>query len=165
MTYVLPLTAVGDAVYALLGGDATLVGLTPGGIVSDIVPGDHLYPMLWFELLHTTNYGGLGTKPGQGSMPGLNLRLHVFQSDYGTMRDAQAVAARAIELLFTTPLQVEGYRVCSNFPLPNVESIPLVDEILAGIVVKELVINLDLIVEEGDSVSFGSWVQGGGWHQ
>jgi len=148
MTYVLPLTALGDAVYALFVTDETLTGLTPGGIVSDVAPGDHAYPMLWFELLHGTNYGGLGTRPGRGSVPGINLRLHVFQSDYGTMRDAQIVMARAIELLFTTPLVVEGYTVCSGIPLPEINTIPLPDELLAGVVVKELVTSIDLILEE-----------------
>jgi len=151
MTYVLPLTALGDAVYALFvtdEGPGSLTELAPGGIVSDVPPGDHAYPFLWFELLHGSNYGGLGTRPGQGSVPGINLRLHVFQSDYGTMRDAQIVMARAIELLFTTPLVVEGYTVCSGIPLPEIETIPLADELLAGVVVKELVTTIDLILEE-----------------
>lgn len=147
MTYTLPLLAVGDAVYALLVTDATLGALVPGGVQSDVPP-TPAYPFLWIELLHGANYGGLGTRPGQGSMPGLSLRLHVFQSDYGTMRDAQIVMARAIDLLFTTPLVVDGYTVCSGIPLPEIETIPLPDELLAGVKVKELVTNVTLIVEE-----------------
>jgi hypothetical protein len=150
MTYVLPTKALGEAIYAVLLTDETLAGLTLGGVVSDVAPGDHLYPMLWFELLHSANYGGLGTKPGRGSMPGINLRLHVFQSDYGTMGEAEIVMARAIELLFdeAAPLVVGGYTVCSGIPLPEIETIPLADELLAGVVVKELVTNIDLILEE-----------------
>jgi len=147
MAYLLPLTAVGDAVYALFVTDAVLEALVAGGVQSD-VPANPLYPFLWVELLHGTNYGGLGTRPGHGSMPGLNLRLHVFQSDYGTMRDAQIVMARAIELLFTTPLVVEGYTVCSGIPLPEIETIPFPQEILGGVPVKELVSSIELIVEE-----------------
>jgi len=148
MAYLLPLTAVGDAVYALFQ-DATLTSLVPGGVQSD-VPQDPSYPFLWFEILQQANYGGLGTKPGKGSMPGLTLRLHVFQSEYGTMRDAQIVMARAIALLFddTTPLVVDGYTVCSGQPLPEIETIPLPDEELNGLKVHELVTNVDLIVEE-----------------
>jgi hypothetical protein len=143
----MPLTALGDAVYALLLTDEALGALVPGGVQTD-VPSDPQYPFLWFELLHQANYGGLGTRPGQGSMPGITLRIHVFQSNYGTMRDAQIVMARAIELLFTVPLVVEGYTVCSGIPLPEIETIPLPDELLAGVVVKELVTNLDLVLEE-----------------
>jgi hypothetical protein len=146
MTYVLPLQAVGDAVYALLQ-DAALATLATGGVCSD-VPQSPSYPFLWFELLHQANHGGLGTRPGQGSMPGITLRLHVFQSDYGTMRDAEIVMARAIEVLFTTALVVDGYTVCGGQPLPEIETIPLPDEELNGVKVKELVTNIDLIVEE-----------------
>jgi len=164
MAYVHPLLAVGDAVYALFVTDAGLTALTPGGVQSD-VPQDPSYPFLWIELLHQSNYGGLGTRPGQGSMPGLQLRLHVFQSNYGTMRDAQAVMARAIDLLFDSPLEVDGYTVCSGTPLPEIETIPLPWEELNGVKVLELVTTLDLIVEEG--VAAGAWMQhgwiDGGW--
>jgi len=146
MAYIFPLTAVGDAVYALFQ-DAALYALALGGVQSD-VPESPDYPFLWIELLHQANYGGLGTRPGLGSVPGITLRLHVFQSNNGTMRDAQAVMARAIELLFTTPLVVEGYTVCSGIPLPEIETIPLADEELNGVKVKELITNVDLIVQE-----------------
>lgn len=148
MAYVLPLTAVGDAVFALFQ-DAALNALATGGVWTD-VPQDPGYPFLWIEILQQTNYGGLGTKPGKGSMPGLTLRLHVFQSDYGTMRDAQVVMAKAIALLFddANPLVVSGYTLCSGQPLPEIDMIPLPDEELGGIKVQELVANVDLIVEE-----------------
>lgn len=147
MTYVLPLTAVGDAVYAVFVADATLSGLATGGIYSDI-PQDPTFPLLWIELLHQANYGGLGTQPGTKSMPGLTLRLHVFQGEYGTMRDATVVMARAITVLYTTALEVTGYTVCSGRPLSEIESIQLPDEELAGNKVHELVTNIDLLVEE-----------------
>lgn len=146
MAYVHPLTACGDAIYALFQ-DAALAALTPGGVHSDVPP-DPAYPFLWFELQHDGNYGGLGTRPGQGSVPGIRLRLHVFQSDYRTMRDCQAVMARAVALLFDAPLVVDGYAVCSGNPMPEIETIPLPDESLNGVKVKELVTNIDLIVEE-----------------
>ena len=112
MAYQLPLTAVGDAAYALFIMDPELAALATGGIYTD-VPQSPSYPFLWLEVLHQQNYGGLGTQPGRGAMPGVTLRLHVFQSDYGTMRDAQIVMARAIALLFpeegVSPLVLEGY--------------------------------------------------------
>jgi hypothetical protein len=160
MAYVFPLTAVGDAVYALFQ-DAALYGLATGGIYSD-VPESPDYPFVWIELLHQANYGGLGTRPGQGSVPGVTLRLHVFQSNYGTMRDAQAVMARAVELLFEVgSLVVDGYTVSTGLPMPEIETIPLADEELNGVKVKELVTNVDLIVQESASVSTGSWIEGG----
>jgi hypothetical protein len=147
MAYLHPLTAVGDALYALFQ-DAALSTLATGGVYSDIPP-NPTYPLLWIELQQQANYGGLGTRPGRGSVPGLTLRLHVFQSDYGTMRDAQIVMARAIELLYDgPPLVVQGYTVCGAAPLSEVETIPLPDEEINGVKVHELVSIVDLIVEE-----------------
>jgi hypothetical protein len=148
MAYLLPITAVEDAVFALFQ-DAALQALVPGGVQTD-VPQHPSFPFLWIEVLQNGNYGGLGTKPGRGSVPGLTLRLHVFQSNYGTARDAQIVAATAIALLFddTRPLVLDGYTLCSGQPLPEVETIPLADEELNGVKVKELVTSIDLIVEE-----------------
>lgn len=151
MAYQLPLTAVGDAAYALFQ-DATLGGLAAGGVWTD-VPESPNYPFLWFEVLHQQNYGGLGTQPGRGSMPGVTLRLHVFQGEGGSMRDAQIVMARAVQLLFpdadnVASLVLDGYTLCGNRPLPEIETIPLPFEELNGVKVSELVSNIDLIVEE-----------------
>lgn len=151
MAYQLPLTAVGDAVYALFQ-DPELATLAIGGVYTD-VPQSPSYPFLWFEILQQQNYGGLGTQPGRGSMPGCTLRLHVFNSEGGTMRDAQLVMARAIELLFpddaqVSPLVMDGYILSSDRPLPEIDTIPLPFEELNGVKVSELVTNIDLIVEE-----------------
>jgi len=148
MAYVLPLTAVGDAVYAKFQ-DAQLLALAHGGVHTDVPP-DPAYPFLWFEVFHQQNFGGLGTKPGRGSMPGVTLRLHVFQSDYGVMRDAEVVMAKAVGLLFdeAAPLTIDGYTLCGGAPLPEIETIPLPDEELNGVKVKELVTHIELIVEE-----------------
>lgn len=150
MAYQLPLTAVGDAVYALFQ-DQALQDLTGGRVYTDIPEGPS-FPFLWFEVLHQSNSGGLGTKPGRGSMPGVTLRLHVFVGDYGTARDGQVVMARAIQLLFplddSTPLVMDGYTLASGQPLPEIETIPLPFEELNGVRVQELVTNIDLLVEE-----------------
>jgi hypothetical protein len=147
MTYVLALTPVGDAVYGVLVSDATLAALATGGVFSDI-PADPTYPLLLIDLSQPEDHGGFGTRPGQGSMPGLTLRLHVYQGDYGTRRDAELVMARAIELLFAAPLVVTGYTVCGGEPLPGTTADWLPDEELNGVKVQELVTSIDLIVEE-----------------
>jgi hypothetical protein len=146
MAYQLPLTALGDAVYALFQ-DPTLTALATGGVFTD-VPENPTFPFLWFEVLHQSNEGGLGTKPGHGSMPGVSLRLHVFQGNYGTLRDAQVVMAQAITLLFSQPLVLDGYTVAGNEPLSEIVTIPLPFEELNGVKVQELVTNVDLILEE-----------------
>lgn len=148
MPYTVPLTAIADGVYALFQ-DATLLALATGGVHTDIPPGDKTYPLLWFEVLHQGNQGGLGTKPGRGSMPVCTLRLHVFQSEYGTARDAQLMMAKAIELVFIPgAIALTGYTLAGNEPLPEIETIPLPFEELGGVKVSELVTNIDLIVEE-----------------
>jgi hypothetical protein len=151
MAYQLPLTAVGDAAYALFQ-DATLQQLASGGVFTD-VPESPSYPFLWFEVLHEANEGGLGTQPGRGSMPHVTLRLHLFQGEGGALRDAQVAMARAIQLLFpagdaTPALALDGYTLCSNRPLPEIQTIPLPFEELNGVKVQELVTNVDLILEE-----------------
>jgi hypothetical protein len=151
MAYQLPLTAVGDAAYALFQ-DPTLQALTATRVFTD-VPENPDYPFLWFEVLHQANEGGLGTQPGRGSMPHVTLRLHVFQGEGGAARDAQLVMARAIQLLFpaddaTASLTLDGYTLCSNRPLPEIETIPLADEELNGVKVQELVTNVDLVLDE-----------------
>jgi hypothetical protein len=146
MPYTLPLLAVADGVYALFQ-DQALQALLPGGVQTD-VPANNLYPFLWFEVLHQQNYGGLGTKPGRGSMPGCTVRLHVFQSEGGTVRDSQIAMAKAIELLFSGALTVDGYTVAGGEPLPEIDGVPLSDEELNGVKVHELVYNVDLIIEE-----------------
>ena len=148
--YISPLTAVGDAVYGALVADATLAGLVPGGVQTD-VPENPAYVFLWIELLEDDQHGGFGTRPGHGAMPGLELRLHAFQGQYGTMRDAQVAIARAIEVVTAADgtgaptLAVDGYKVDQ---VVYEQTIQLPDEELNGVKVKELVARLRLIVEE-----------------
>jgi hypothetical protein len=138
-----PLSPVADAVYALFLLDAQLTALAPGGVQTD-VPADPVYPFVWFEVSEPDQHGGFGTKPGHGALPEVTLRVHVFQSDGGTMRDAEAVIARAIALLADPPV-VEGYASCAIF---HDQTIPLPDEELNGVKVKELVAQFRFYVEE-----------------
>jgi hypothetical protein len=141
-----PLAPVGDAVFARLQ-DATLDAMAPGGVHTDVPP-DPGYPFVWVEVFEDTQLGGLGTKPGTGALPEIDLRLHVFQSDHGTMRDAQLVMARVLFLFFDDtqpPLAVDGYATCAIF---HDRTVPLPDEEINGVKVRELVAMCRLYVEE-----------------
>jgi hypothetical protein len=133
VTYASPLTAVGEALYALFQ-DATLVGLLgTTGAVSD-VPQDPRYPFLWFEVLEPQQFGGFGTKPGLGTLPELEIRLHAF-SQFGGMAECQAILARAIALLADPPA-LSGY---ASWAIFHDATLPIGDEELNGVKVKELV--------------------------
>jgi len=139
-----PLAPVADGVYAALALDATLQSLAPGGVFAD-VPADPAYPFIWIEVSETEQRGGFGTKPGQGALPEVELRVHVFQSDGGTIRDAQLVMERVIALLADPPT-VAGYTTCAIF---HDTTIALAAEELNGVKVHELVALFRLYVEEG----------------
>lgn len=94
---------VAEALFALLTLDATLEALAPGGIHDD-VPQDPTYPHVWLELLTETDRRGLGT----GSLPELELRVHVF-AVYPGKRTAQAIVDRVIALLKDTALTITGW--------------------------------------------------------
>lgn len=138
-----PLAPVADAVYAVLATDATLEGLAPGGVFAEVPP-DPSYPFVWIECSEDQQHGGMGTKPGVGALPEIDLRVHVFQSDYGTLREAQIVMSRVIALLADPPA-VEGY---INSVIFHDRTIPLADEELNGVRVKELVSMHRWFVEE-----------------
>ena len=89
--------------------------------------------------------------PRLTSMPALELRLHAYQSNYGTARDAQIALARAIELIATVDnsgaptLTVDGYSV---WLMAYEQMIPLQNEELNGVKVLEHVARFRIIVEE-----------------
>lgn len=139
-----PLGPVAEAVYGVLIVDQTLGQLAPGGVFGDIPPGPNTYPFIWFEVMEDQQHGGFGTKPGQGALPEIDLRVHVFQGDNRTMRDAEAVMARVIALLADPP-PVTGYASCAIF---HDQTIPLPFEELNGVPVLELVARFRLYVEE-----------------
>jgi Protein of unknown function (DUF3168) len=146
MTTVSPINALADAVYGVLAVDLSLTALLPGGVYAD-VPADPQFPYLWIEVLQDDDVGGLGTEPGRGSMPVMDLRLHVFQSDYGTQRDAAIALEAAIRLLYT-PLALEGYTVAGAKPLPAPRRSVFPDEERNGVKVRELVAQLQVVMEE-----------------
>jgi hypothetical protein len=142
-----PLAPVADAVYAVLALDQEMATLAPGGVFADVPP-DPGYPFVWIEVFEDRQLGGLGTKPGRGAMAEMDLRVHVFQGEHGTMRDAQLVMERVIAVVTADDaLTVSGYRVCGTEPFHD-STIPLPDEEINGVKVRELVARFRLFVEE-----------------
>ena len=139
MTSYSALAPVSAAIFTALNV-AALLALAPGGVGDDIAQGTG-YPFVLYEV-HETPQGGLGTKPGSaGVVVELDLRLHVF-SQFDGYSEAQAVIAKAIELLADPPA-VSGYASVAIF---HDEVITLGDQIVAGVKVKELVATARLYV-------------------
>jgi len=148
MSYTDPLLAMSDALYGLLATDSTLVSLAPGGVFFD-VPQNPTFPLVYLRVQHDSDRSGFSAKPGRRSRPGVQLRVHVFQSDYGTVRQAQQAMARVVDVLFSNALAVTGYDVfCDGQPLPDITELPFEDEQLNGIKVKELVLTARYLLEE-----------------
>lgn len=136
----LALGPVSEALYAALNVDV-MRELVPGGIWADIPQGSVL-PSLMFEVSEGRQFGGFGTKPGVGMLPEVEIRLHVF-SQYAGWKEAED-AIEAARLLLADPPLVSGYRAHAIF---WDDVIPLADEVVAGVKVKELVANARLYVE------------------
>jgi hypothetical protein len=125
------LSPASAAVYAALNVSA-LTSLAPGG-VSDDVAQNTVFPCVFYEV-QESNRGGLGTKPGTTRLMEVELRVHVFTASAG-LSEAQTIMAKVIELL-KDPLTVTGYASAAIF---HDETVPLSDEMVAGVRVKELV--------------------------
>jgi hypothetical protein len=130
----LALGPVSEAIYAALNV-ADMRALVPGGIWADIPQGT-VFPALMFDVSEGKQLGGFGTKPGLGMLPEVEIRLHVF-SQYAGWKEAQDAIEKA-RLLLADPPAVTGYRAHAIF---WDEVIPLADELIAGVKVKELVAN------------------------
>lgn len=140
MTVYSALSPVSVAVYAALNV-AGLTALAPGGVCDD-VPQKPTFPFVLYEVAETTLHG-FGTKPGTGRTSEIGLRLHVY-STYDGMSQAQAVMAKAIELLADAPA-VTGF---GSWALFHDETIPLGEELIAGVAVNELVANFRIYLTE-----------------
>lgn len=141
MTYACPLLPVSVAVYRVLQ-DAAFAALCPGGVF-DSVPQAPSYPFLLYEVTETQQRGGLGTKPGVGTLPEIEIRLHVY-STAGGFRECQQILGKAIALLADPPT-VSGY---ASWAIFHDQTIPLPDEQIIGVTVQELVALLRLYVQE-----------------
>ena len=140
MSVYLALDPVSAAVYSTLNVSA-LTTLAPGGVCDDVAQSTG-YPFVLYEVSER-HLGGLGTKPGTNRLMEVDLRLHVF-SQYRGFIEGQQVMAKAIELLKDAPA-VTGY---SSWAIFHDETIPLGDEEVSGIKVKELVGMFRLFVQE-----------------
>lgn len=138
------LPAVSAAIWTVLNV-AALTDLAPGGVDS-VVPQGNVRPYVFFELNNPTQLGGFGSSPGHNDVPELELRIHGI-SDQTNVSECQALVAKAIELLFTVPLSVAGYRVASTLPMPDIQIQNLGDQVIANVVVHEEVAIIRLIVE------------------
>jgi len=139
MTSYSALSPVSAGVYAALNV-AALLALAPGGVGDDIAQGTG-YPFVLVEV-HEHALGGFGTKPGLGTLPEIDLRLHVFSTFQGWSQ-AQAVMGKAIQLLVDPPA-VTGY---ASWAIFHDDTITLADQVIAGVKVKELVGLFRLYVE------------------
>lgn len=136
------LSPVSAAVFAALNVPA-LTALAPGGVWDQLPQGTAL-PCVLLEAQEVQQLGGFGTRPGAGAIPELELRIHVF-SQYEGFKQAQTVMAKVLELLPPGALAVTGYRSHGPF---HEETVPLPDEVVAGVRVNELVARFHLYVEE-----------------
>jgi len=141
-----PLGPVSACFYGLLSSDQALNTLLAGGVRTD-VPESPQFDFLWIEVLESQQFGGLGTKPGVGALPEVEIRLHVF-SAYAGATNAHAAIARAIALVSATDvLVVNGYKVAGQEPFHDA-TLPLHDQELNGVKCRELVSMHRLYVEE-----------------
>lgn len=140
MTAYSALAPVSAAVYTALNV-AALTALAPGGVF-DAIPQDTTYPAVLFDVQERWQ-PTLGTKPGVKRVMEMALRLHVFSQHRG-MKEAQGVMAKAIQLLADPPT-VSGY---ASWAIFHDETLPLSDQLVAGVPVEELVANFRVFVEE-----------------
>lgn len=139
MTSYSALSPVSAGLYTVLNV-AALLALAPGGVGDDIAQSTG-YPFVLYEV-HERALGGFGTKPGLGTLPEIDLRVHVFSTFQG-LSEAQAVMGKVLELLRDPPA-VTGY---ASWAIFHDETITVGDELVAGVKVKELVALLRLYVE------------------
>ncbi len=141
MTAVLSLSPVSQAIYAALNV-ASLLALAPGG-ANDVLPQNTAYPCVLFIVNEAQQLGGFGTKAGSvGRLPEVDLRIHVF-TQAGSMKSAQAVMAKVLELLADPPA-VTGY---GSWAILWDDTQTIDDAVIAGVRVQEMVSNGRLFVE------------------
>jgi len=100
--------------------------------IYDDVPRAPVYPFVWFEVGEPRDARGFGT----GGMPEVAIRVHAF-STYQGEKEAQAIIAKAIELLRDQSLTVTGYEQAGKVFYD--ETVALKDQELAGVKVQEIV--------------------------
>ncbi len=140
MTSYSALGPVSAAVFAALN-IAAITTLAPGG-VNDVIPPGTPYPLVLFGVSDAAQMGGFGTKPGRGQFPEMRLRVHVFSQDTN-LSTAQAIVEQVIAALADPPA-VSGY---GSWAIFHDQTVDLGDQVVANIVVHELVADFRLYVE------------------
>ena len=134
----LALSPVSVAVYTVLNV-AALTTVAPGGVFDD-VPQTPTFPFVWYEVQERERRGF-----GAGSLPEVELRVHAYSTFTGAS-EAQSIMQQVIELLKDTSLTVSGYAHAGQVFYD--ETVPLADELLNGVRVRELVASFRIYVEE-----------------
>jgi hypothetical protein len=134
------LSAVSAGVYGALNVQ-DLLTLAPGG-VGDNIPQGSGFPFVLYDVSEAP-IGQMGGRPGTGRTLAIALRLYIY-TQYAGMSQAQAIAAKCIQLLAHPPA-VTGFDAWAIF---HDETVPVGRDMIAGVVVNELVVNLRLFVTE-----------------
>jgi hypothetical protein len=135
------LNAVSAAVQTTLNV-STLTSVATGGL-GDEVPPDAAFPFVLFKVSEDV-LGGFGSKPGTGKRTlQVDLRVHVFSTHRG-MKEAQTIMAIVIGLLADAP-SVTGF---GSWAIFHDGTVPLPNEVVNGIAVRELVGNFRLMISE-----------------
>ena len=134
------LAAVGTAVLGALNVPAYLA-LSPGGVRDDIAQSTG-YPVTLYTLSERV-VGGIGSGPGTARTLEVDIRVHVFTQHGGWAR-AHVVMAKAIELLKSPPA-VTGF---GSWAIFHDDTVQLQSQVVAGVLVNELVSNWRLYVSE-----------------
>lgn len=121
---------------------AAVTTLAVGG-VNNVIPIGTGYPLVLYEVSESKQFGGFGTQPGRGQLPELDVRVHVF-SQQADLSEAQTIIAKCIELLATPPA-VTSY---GSWAIFHDQTLDLGDQVIANIVVHELVAMFRLYVEQ-----------------
>ena len=122
---------------------ASLLAVAPGG-ARDSVPQGTAFPCVLFEVSEDDE-SAFGSRPGSGigSMVRLRLRCYIY-AQYEGQKVNQSILSVLKELL-KAPLTVTGYNVPAVFYL---QAVPVGDELVAGVKVKELTADWEFYAEE-----------------
>lgn len=135
------IAAVSAAVYGVLIGDATLMGLTTGGW-HDALPDRPIYPAGYVEV-RQIEARGFGTA---GPLE-LEIRTHSLsqRGAIGAKRTATLIDDRVQALLKDAALTVGGFVACDRVFYD--ETVPLSETEIMGVKVFEFVSNFRVFVE------------------
>ena len=142
MTVYTPLSLFSVGLFTTLNVSAVTT-LANGG-VHDSIPQSARFPMVLYDVSEIDE-SAFGSHPGSGigSIVRVRLRCSIY-STFDGMAECQAILT-AIKNLLKTPFSVTGYNVPAVFYL---QAIPVGDELVAGVKVKELTADWEFHVEE-----------------